>query len=160
PVTTYTVVASGGGLAAPVTQTLKVLGDNARMNFRTNTQAVPQRAGEYNAWVQMLYQDVLGRPANSAEGGAWTHRLLRGGGGDSVAIDFLASDEYARAQVSRWYHDLLGRAPDAASLDALTLRLRGTENPRAVLTDLLASNEYYAVTDATPQGFVNGLYTD
>ena len=49
----YTVIASGGGLVSPVTQTVAVGTTNYRLNFTPN----------YDVFVQKLYQTDLGRPA-------------------------------------------------------------------------------------------------
>src|SRR5207248_5747792 len=58
---TYTVTASSGGLAAPLTQTVTVGATNSRLNFAI---------GDAD-YVQRLYQTILGRTGSSAEIQPW-----------------------------------------------------------------------------------------
>ena len=69
PPGTYTVVASGGGLATPLTRTVTVGSGNARLNFGQGD----------DAFIRKLYQDVLGRTASDAEVGSWLPILQSAG---------------------------------------------------------------------------------
>src|SRR5262249_59215539 len=53
----YRVTAAGGGLGGPVTSVVTVGNLNVRLNF-TTADALTQKD---NAWVTLLYHDVLGR---------------------------------------------------------------------------------------------------
>ena len=78
---TYTVSASGGGLTAPITQTVALTTTNVRLNFVLPGAAVQAQAG---AWVGLLYRDALGRLPSSSEVDGWVNPFAANTPGNCV----------------------------------------------------------------------------
>jgi hypothetical protein len=112
------------------------------------------------AFVNRLYQDVLGRPAAAGDIAYWTGRIAGGEGRDAVGLAIVDSTEFHRRIVTGDY-GLVGRAPDPAGLAFWTSTLdRGVYN-ESVEAGFASSDEYYAVRGGgTPDGFVRALYRD
>ena len=113
----------------------------------------PEFMGTYGAlsdqaFVDLVYRNVLGRPADGAGAGYWVmqlgaRRLDRGG----VMVNFSESAEYRSAtrywnDVVQVYVGLLRRSPDQASLDTWTNALRSGRPLTELVTTVLGSSEY------------------
>src|SRR5262249_44757561 len=107
---TYTVTASGGLLASPLTATVTVGGNNVRLNFNVNAASV----AACTSWVKLLYKDLLGRTPGNAEVNSWVAALQTGLSRDAVVGGFLRSDEYYSRLVAGYFQKYLNRAPDPA----------------------------------------------
>jgi hypothetical protein len=101
--------------------------------------------GTDTAFVNALYTQVLGRPAD-ASGLATAVQALQGGlSRQALAQAFLSSEEAARKVVDEYYTLLLNRPPDSAGEQRWTdLLLRGGATFDSVGEMFLASDEYSA----------------
>jgi hypothetical protein len=102
------------------------------------------------AFVQSLYLDLLGRPADA---GALPSR-------ESIALILLDSDEYRGVRVREFYSDFLGRTPPDAELNPLVtfLETNRLQQGRALI---LGSAEYFANRGgSTNAGFVGAVFND
>jgi hypothetical protein len=97
-------------------------------------------------YVSALYQDVLGRPADSAGLADWLQLLQLGVEGRAqVALSFLNSPEAYLNDVNYDYTTFLKRSPDAAGQQtALAALESGTVAPTELSALFLASDEYFA----------------
>jgi len=152
---TYQVTASGGGLAAPITRTVTIGGQNVRMNFS------PQD----DAYIAHLYMTALGRSASNAEVGYWEAVLQGWGGPAVVANDINHSPEALKRIVDGWYLSYLGRSPHNGEEQGwITLLERGSTE-ESVLSGILASQEFYSRQAAlnssasSNQAYIESLYT-
>jgi uncharacterized protein YkwD len=155
---TYLVEVSGGGLAIPLSHTVTVGVQNLRLNFGQPPQQQAQMADQ-TAWIETLYQNLLGRTGSPDEVAVYNNAMLNGMRRDAVALRFLTSPEYAMRQTVAWFHQYLNRDPDDASLQHF-VSVMSSSNQKNALVEILASKEYYANHGATPEGFVNALYHD
>lgn len=98
-------------------------------------------------FVQLVYQNVLGRAPDSAGLAYWTGKLRNGSTRGRVMVGFSESSEYIRKQAANvavieiWF-GMLQRAPSPAELSGFAQRIKDGTNPRVIITELLASTEY------------------
>src|SRR5207244_543895 len=89
----------GGGLAAPLTQTVAVGTTNSRLNFAI---------GDAD-YVQRLYQTILGRTGSSAEIQPWEMVMQGPAGAAGVVAAIEQFPEACTRLVQKWYLSYLGR---------------------------------------------------
>ncbi|HEV3344160.1 MAG TPA: DUF4214 domain-containing protein, partial [Pirellulales bacterium] len=107
--------------------------------------------GTNKAWVDAMYQDLLGRAADPQGESYWVSRLEVGADRASVAYGFAASLERERQRISGDYLHYLGRLPDAAGLDYwLSQFAQGLTNEE-VITGFIASDEYFGANTSAGQ---------
>jgi hypothetical protein len=152
---TYTVTASGGGLATLLVQTVTVGTSNVRLNF-----VAPGSEPSDTAWIKLLYHDLLKRVPGASEVNAWNAALQNGATHTDVVNSFLHGDEYANRLVTEWYESYLHRAPDPGGLDSFRGLLQTGQSETYIRALLLTSPEYYATHGGTATGFVQGLYQE
>jgi uncharacterized protein YkwD len=135
---TYTVTASGGQLAAPLTQIVTVGTMNTRLNFTPQGTRVDQIPGNllqvaamfthstenFQHFVTNAYQTYLKRNPSAWEINYWVSAMSQGVTDEQVEANFIGSAEYianhggtSRAWVSSMYQDLLGRAAAPSEID-------------------------------------------
>jgi hypothetical protein len=107
-------------------------------------------------YVQVLYQQALGRSPSTAEQTYWFN-VGSTDGMAAIANGIQRSDEAHARLVDGWYISYLGRAADAAGLQYFVTLLQ-TETEEQALAALLASSEYYEHAPAVPG--VGGAPTD
>ncbi len=151
---TYTVSASGRGLATPITRTVTVGAGNVELNFS------PQD----DAFIQKLYQTDLGRSASNAEVANWEQTLQGWGGRAAVVAGIADSPEAQTLIVNGWYSSYLGRVPRGGEQSNWVNLLLGGTPREQVLSKILSSQEFYNRTSTLePTGnanesFVEALY--
>ncbi len=101
-------------------------------------------AGSTNAgYVDHLYLDLLGRPADAGGQATWTRELdSRRMSRRQVAAQFYASVESRRDRVTALYQTILGRNPDPGGLETWKQQLL-TIGDIVLASELAASQEYY-----------------
>jgi hypothetical protein len=126
----------------------------AQMGFGLSTESVMASiasSGEYYArhgstnpgFVAGLYQDLLGRPASSAEIAGWTSAMANGASPSNVALGFLGSTEYRARLINSYYHAYLGHPADQGGLNNW-LFLLSLGNPRSTIqAGILGSGEFF-----------------
>jgi hypothetical protein len=118
---------------------------DALANDILSSQEYFQRQGNTNeAFVQGLYQNLLGRSTSPAESVTWVQALNKGAVSQSQVVEaFFASDEGQRRVLGQDYQQLLGRAIDPAGLSAWANFLTHGGQFDEVLHGILTSDEYY-----------------
>jgi uncharacterized protein YkwD len=130
---TYTVTASGGGLAAPISRTITVGAVNYGLNFAVGTET----------YIWQLYQTVLGREASLPEVAMWLP-VLRGPGGRGAVTYGIENSAEARTRlVDSWYVKYLDRQPTADEVQGWVDSLMQGATEESVLTGILSSDEFY-----------------
>jgi Domain of unknown function (DUF4214) len=95
-----------------------------------------------DAFVKALYQDVLGRSADSG-GEAFFDQALAGGEPRSQVADILfGSAEYRQTLVTGFYAEFLHRAPDPGGLNLFVNELAAGTHDEAVISAVVGSSEY------------------
>lgn len=96
------------------------------------------------SFVNGLYQDVLGRAADSAGAATWTQIVASGARNRAaVAYYFLTSEEAYLKALDDYYRHFLGRPADPAGLAGLLTVLEDGSNPAAIAAVFLSSPEYF-----------------
>jgi hypothetical protein len=102
------------------------------------------RAGGTNElWVAALYQDLLGRQADSQGESYWVGQLQAGASRAEVADGFANASERLQKQISNDYLDILGRDPDSTGLDYWMAQLTHGATDEDLIAALIASQEFY-----------------
>jgi hypothetical protein len=116
-------------------------------------------SGDANtAYVQSLYQAVLGRVGASFEVNGWLARMNSGMSDRDVAGYFENSREHRQDQVQAYYEDFLHRAPDGTSVGWVNAMIAGASE-ETITKAFLDSTEYQtAHQDSTT--FIDDLYLD
>lgn len=99
--------------------------------------------GTDTGFIENLYQDVLGRPADPTGLVGYLAQLAAGVSRQDVAKSILNSKEAHGVLVSSWYVTYLRRPADPAGLAAWVAVLDAGAREETVLESILASNEYY-----------------
>jgi PKD repeat protein len=112
-------------------------------------------------FVQQLYQDLLGRPAEDAGLAFWSGLLDQGFPRQQVVAGVLGSLEYRVRVVQGLYQHLLRREADANGLQTFTDLLAQKGTLEAVQAALIGSDEYFqSRAGGTVDGFLTALYQD
>jgi hypothetical protein len=94
-------------------------------------------------WVDGMYEDLLGRPADAGGQAYWTAALAAGASREQVALGFAASPEREGEIVSDDYSHYLGRsASDSEIANWVSLFEQGVTN-EDVIAGFVASDEYF-----------------
>jgi hypothetical protein len=121
-------------------------------------------------FVNQLYQNVLGRPADAAGAQDWTNALATGMSRGTVLLGFAESQENKantistagdpnNAEVYRLYETTFGRVPDSAGLAGWSSSLANGSTPTQLAQALVGSAEFtqdYGALSLTD--FVTSLY--
>lgn len=120
------------------------------------TQGSPNRL-----YVQAVYLDVLGRPADAVGLAYWTYQLDHGRPRGDVAFDLVHSDEYyINIIITPAYHNYLLRDPEPIGLAYWNDQMKnhGLTDER-LEAGFIGSEEFYQVRGGgTDPGWVDALY--
>jgi uncharacterized protein YkwD len=151
---TYTVTASGGGLAAPITRTVAVGTQNVRLNFSQ---------GE-DGFIRSLYQVILGRSAGDGEVAAW-EAVMQGPSGPAAVVSGIQHSIEANTRlVDGWYVTYLGRQAVNGEEQGWVVALCQGVSEEQVLAGILGSQEFYrhtarlAPAGTSDQSYIESLY--
>ncbi len=158
---TYTVTASGGGLAAPITHVVTVGGQNVSLNF-----TVPPVIVVNDLFVPKVYQTDLGRKPSSQDAAFWDAQIQLGVTYAAIANAIDSSPEAFNREITAWYQAYLGRTPGANEIAWWSTQLGNGMPETSVEGAILGSSEYmnrslmHATASASEsQAFIQGLYT-
>jgi len=113
-------------------------------------------------FIGRMYQDLLGRPADSAGLANWTNLLDQGSlTRTQVVSQVTASQEYESDVVKNLYQKVLRRDADQNGLSFFTNVLAHGGSAEQVEAQLLGSAEYFSTRGGgTNAGFLGALYQD
>ncbi|QYG93327.1 tandem-95 repeat protein [Iamia sp. SCSIO 61187] len=112
-----------------------------------------------DAFVDALYRDFLGRPAEASGLAFWGDRLLDGlDSRATVARKVARSGEYARLVVGRAYLTYLGRPAEPGGLAYWSERVRTGLSVSELPIRLMGSPEFLARAGGTQVGFVEAVF--
>jgi uncharacterized protein YkwD len=113
----YYLTISGGGLPAPITQSIYVSTINVRLNFEISSLLASASLAN---WVAEVGQDLLHRPFQPGEIAGCVNALQLGESKNALVASILQMPDYIQLSETRWVQDvtspLLGRAPTQAEL--------------------------------------------
>ncbi len=161
PPGTYQVTASGGSLAAPVTQVVEVGGQNVQVNFFGTPKSTAP-----DPFVPKIYQTVLGRAPSTQDLAFWNAVLQTGVSHAQVASAIENSPESFGRKITGWYQTYLARTPGAQEISWWSNQLGNGATEESVIATILASPEYMqhsqsvVTTSSTgQQAFIANLYS-
>ncbi len=133
---TYRAVSSGGA-SAPVTVQLE----------------------SYEATiVDKVYQQVLGRAADSAGLQFWTAQIEDGQQYGKVAQGIFESDEHLDPIIEQYYQQFLLRQADPGGLAHWDQVWKQFGGPEEVIAGMISSPEFFQASGGTNSGWVSALY--
>jgi hypothetical protein len=128
-----------------------------------NDTASPQTSlntADNDRWLATVFADLLRRPIDSANNGAYRSQLEGGASRNTVARAIVATDEYRAAFTTGVFEKFLRRTPNDSERDFWVASLRSGTPDETVLASILASPEYFAVAGGTPSSWVALLHQD
>ena len=115
------------------------------------------------AYVQTVYQNLLGRAVDPAGSSYWTGVLDSGVPRQTVSWALVNSDEYRSDVIAGMYAKFLNRGPDAGGLSYWVGQVAGGMTFEWFQSFLIGSDEYYG-SGAKGKGdntdFVKSMYSD
>jgi len=118
--------------------------------FLASPEYVASHGNTPMTWLNSVYEDVLGRPADPFGLVAWlnkTDQPMQQRYGE-IALGVLASPEAHAHEVTQAYQALLNRNPDPSGLAAWEAALAQNPNPQRVLANIAASPEFISLVTA------------
>ncbi len=107
-----------------------------------SSNEVFDRSGSSEAWIELVYQDLLGR-APEADGAAFWEGQIDAGVNRYVLVDFVyTSDEALGRRVDSYYDEVLGRQPTIAER-ADGIAVIRTYDERELRVQLISSDERF-----------------
>jgi len=121
------------------------LGENQlQAAFLASGEFFAKQGNAATPWLNGIYQNVLGRAADSGGLASWTHLLNAGVSRDGVALAIVTSPEAFGRLVNAAYHDLLGRAVDPQGQTIWVTQMEHGLAPSQLLARIAGSAEFIA----------------
>jgi hypothetical protein len=111
-------------------------------------------------WVTGLYNDLLGRGADSAGLNAWVNDLATGSSRIQVALDFTTGAEREGIIITNDYVNFLGRSPEPGAVNVWLAFLAHGHNRNDVAINILGSTEFFNLRGGDSSNFIIGVYQD
>ena len=118
------------------------------------------------AFINGVFQSVLGRAADSVSLAYWKGKLANGASHADVARGVWDSTEHRSNEIEQYYHTFLGRGSDAVGKAFWLQTFQNTKtfdtlaNEKLITEAFLTSDEYSKRLHATDAAFVTALYQD
>ncbi|MGH7137963.1 MAG: DUF4214 domain-containing protein, partial [Pirellulales bacterium] len=112
-------------------------------DFIASPEYYANAGGTNAAWINHLYQTVLGRSADSAGMSFWASQLAGGASRSTVAIDFAASQEHVTQAVQNDYFTYLGRAASAGEVNYWVAQFEHGASNEDIVSGFVGSPEFY-----------------
>jgi hypothetical protein len=106
--------------------------------------------GANDAWLNQVYEDILGRPRDPGSQSLLTSLNNGGASRQQVAGMILSSSEFRTRLVGSYYVTYLGRLPGAEEAGRWVISLHNGARHEDVLSQILSSTEYYLREHAFP----------
>lgn len=116
--------------------------DKIGANFLASEEYYLSSGGSPEGFVRHLYQDILGRPADTAGLEYWLGRLDAGAGRVTVAASFYRSIESRQDRATVMYERVIGFTPSPESLNYWSNRLLSTDD-LGIAVELAASDRFF-----------------
>jgi hypothetical protein len=111
-------------------------------------------------WINQIYIDLLGRPADAAALSTFGGVLTGGGSRSSVAASVLASVEYRQRLLTDFYSTFLHRSISAAEVSFWLPAFVAGMTDEQIEGQIAASPEYFALAGSTNAGWINRIFID
>jgi hypothetical protein len=111
-------------------------------------------------FINQLYTDLLGRPADAAALVAFNALLSGGGTRGDFASAVLASAEYRQRLLTDFYSTFLHRPISAAEVAFWAPAFGAGMTDEQIEAQILASPEYFALSGSSNPSWINRIYND
>lgn len=111
-------------------------------------------------WINQIYIDLLGRPADAAALATFGGLLTGGTPRSTVASSVLTSTEYRTRLLTGFFATFLHRAPSAAEVSFWLPAFAANLTDEQIEAQITASPEYFALAGGTNTGWINRIYND
>jgi RHS repeat-associated protein len=133
-----------GGLAYWINQMAQGLTDEQlQAAFIGSPEFYNHSGGTDKAWVDAMYQNLLGRAPDPGGENYWIGQLAAGAGRGAVAYGFAASLERETTRVQEDYQKYLGRKGSDADVSFWVNLFKQSVTNEDVITGFVASAEYF-----------------
>jgi hypothetical protein len=103
------------------------------------------------AWVDAMYQDLLGRQADAGGEAFWVDQLQAGESRTSVALGFTTSPEREAQRIQDDYFKFLGRSASDSEVAAFVNAFEHGASNELLIAGFVGSDEYYNRVQSFPQ---------
>jgi hypothetical protein len=117
--------------------------ESLEANFIGSQEYIQDHGGDWAAWVEGMYQDLLGRTPAQSEVDAWVQNLNAGEAPSRVAYGFAASAEREAQRVTADYQTFLGRDPSANEISAWVAAFSSGVSNESIMGGFAGSPEYF-----------------
>ncbi len=124
-----------------------------------STTSPPLAADVNSAYIQAVFQSLLGHAADSAGLAYWQSQMTGGATRDAVARGVWNSPEHRGYEVDQYYQTFLGRAADASGRAYWINSFSSWGNERIVVASFVTSQEYQN-QHSSNASYLAAIYTD
>ncbi len=113
-------------------------------NFLGSAEYIQNHGGTGSAWVNGMYEDLLGRKADAGGLSFWVDQLQKGADPLSVALGFAAGAERETMRIGADYELFLGRNLDPGGQQFWVKQFLNGARNEAVVGGFIGSPEYWS----------------
>jgi Domain of unknown function (DUF4214) len=160
----------GSGQSSSSTEAFRItviVGDSSQefaLTYSTATVSTVNQGSQSSPiqnYLEQLYQELLGRTADSGALNYWGNAILSGTALPTIVVQIEGSQEYLTDEVQTIYQKLLQRQADSGGLSAFTNELAHGTSLTQVEETIAGSPEYYQTRgNGQTTGFIDALFTD
>ena len=111
-------------------------------------------------WINQIYIDLLGRPADAAAISTFGAALTGGATRASVVLSVLGSAEYRQRLLTDFYSTFLHRPITAPEVSFWMPAFISGMTDEQIAGQIAASTEYFALAGSTNAGWINRIFND
>lgn len=160
----FTRPADAAGLNYWTTQmALGTSDEQLEANLLSSSEYVERHGGTDVSWVAAMYQDLLGRPADSAGLTYWLGQLEAGVSEYQIALGIATSAERESIVVANDYQTFLGRGATSADVAFWVTQFEQGSRNEDVIAGFISSAEYYNSPNkgqATNAAWIDSVFQD
>ena len=100
--------------------------------------------GTDTSWIDRMYSDLLGRPADAAGEAYWNGKIQTGVSRDAIAVSIGNGAEAGQQTIVSDYTRYLGRSPASSDINYWLNQFAAGATNEDVIAGFVASDEYFA----------------
>jgi len=112
------------------------------------------------AWLNAVYEKLLGRPIDPTGLNEWGADLNNGTSPTQVVLDIEHTTEYETDQVQAAFQKLLGVSAPQSAVDYLVGLMQAGADFRLIEAIIVGTPEFYLAAGGTNADFLNAIYED
>lgn len=131
-----------------------VSADSHELDFRAELK------GPYLKYVNVAYQDVLGRGPKVTAAQDWVNQMVGGASMATFVSCLFHSQERRELQIKDVYQKYLRRTPNAEGLSFWTGLLSSGKSTEHITAAIISSQEYFTRIGGTNEAYIKNLFQD